>query len=429
MKKGLCLLIICALGILTACQSDYPGYDKTESGLYYKFHVKNKDAKLPEIGDILTVSMTYRTKDTVIFNSSELKEEFRFPLDKPTFKGDIFEGLAMMHLGDSASFIVSADSLKKFGNLPPLDTGLVLYFEIKLKHIQPKAEFEKQKLEFEKQQTEALEKLKLGENDEILKYVADNKIKVKPSESGLFYISQLTGSGTKVEKGKIAVIHYSATFLNGDKLFNSREKQKEPVYIEMGKDIEIQGLEEGILKMRAGGKAKLIIPSALAYGEKGIKGLIGPYAPLVYEVEVISVLTKDKYDKMMQEKEKASIEKYLKDNNVTVQPTDNGLFYIELKKGNGKRPVIGKKVLVHYTGMFLDGKIFDSSVKNGVPIEFVYGKGEYIQGLEEGLSFMNAGGKAKLIVPSNLGFGNEYSGNIGPFTPLIFEIELINVLP
>lgn len=427
MRKTLFLLSVIAMAFLMSCNSKYPGYDKTDSGLYYKFHKENKDAVKPQIGDILTVDMTYKTKDTVIFNSSELAEEFRFPLDEPTFKGDIFEGLAMMHLGDSASFIVSADSLKKFGNLPPLDSGTVLFFEVKLKHIQPKAEFEKQKAEFEKQQAAALEKLKLGENDEITKYVTENKIKVKPLESGLYFISLVAGSGAKVEKGKIAAIHYSATFLNGDKLFNSSEKQKEPVYIEIGKDIEIPGLEEGVLKMRAGGKAKLIIPSSLAYGEKGIKGLIGPYSTLIYEVQVLSILPKDKYDKMMQEKEKASIEKYLQDNNVNVRPTPTGLFYIELKKGLGKKPVMGKKVVVHYTGMFLDGKIFDSSVKNGVPIEFVYGKGEYIQGLEEGLSFMNEGGKARLIIPSNLAFGSEYSGNIGPFTPLVFEVELINV--
>jgi FKBP-type peptidyl-prolyl cis-trans isomerase len=427
MKKLLLLLIVPVLGLLSSCKSDFPGYDKTETGLYYKFHIENKKAKIPQIGDIITVDMTYRTKDTIIFNSAELKEEFRFPLDEPTFRGDIFEGLAMMHLGDSASFIVSADSLKKFGNLPPLDSGLVLYFDVKLKHIQPKAEFEKQKQEFEKQQAEALEKLKSGENDEILKYVTDNKIKVKPLESGLYFISQISGSGQKVEKGKIIAIHYSATFLNGDKLFNSKEKQKEPVYIEIGKDIEIQGLEEGVLKMKAGGKARLLIPSALAYGEKGIKGLIGPYSPLIYDVEVLSIIPKEKYSKMMQDKEKTAIEKYLKDNNVNVGPTSNGLFYIELKKGNGKKPVAGKKVIMHYTGMFLDGKIFDSSVKTGMPIEFVYGKGEYIEGLEEGLSYMNAGGKARLIIPSNLAFGNEYSGNIAPFTPLLFEVELINV--
>lgn len=427
MKKLIFLLLILSAGLLSSCHSDYPGYDKTETGLYYKFHKQDKKAKMPQIGDIITVDMTYGTKDTMIFNSVELKDDFRFPLDAPTFRGDIFEGLAMMHLGDSASFIVSADSLKKFGNLPPLDSGLVLFFNVKLKHIQPKAEFEKQKQEFEKQQAEALQKLKSGENDEILKYVSENKIKVKPLESGLYFISQITGNGQKVEKGKIIAIHYSATFLNGDKLFNSKEKQKEPVYIEMGKDIEIQGLEEGVMKMRAGGKARLIIPSALAYGEKGIKGLIGPYSPLIYDVEVISIVPKEKYNKMMQEKEKTAIEKYLADNNVAVKPTSDGLFYIELKKGNGKKPIAGKKVIIHYTGMFLDGKVFDSSVKTGMPIEFVYGKGEYIAGLEEGLSFMNVGGKARLIVPSNLAFGNEYSGNIAPFTPLLFDVELINV--
>lgn len=118
---------------------------------------------------------------------------------------------------------------------------------------------------------------------------------------------------------------------------------------------------------------------------------------------------------------------FLKRTNVQVEPTMSGLYFIEIKKGQGDSPVPLKKVKVHYLGYFIDGKVFDSSYDRGKPIEFKYGAGEVIQGWDEGLTKMSAGGKYKLIIPSYLAYGDVKRGPIPPNSTLIFEMELLEV--
>lgn len=103
------------------------------------------------------------------------------------------------------------------------------------------------------------------------------------------------------------------------------------------------------------------------------------------------------------------------------------MYFIEIKKGKGAKAENGKKVKVHYTGKFLNGNKFDSSVDRGQPIEFQLGSGQVIKGWEEGLTMMKAGGKAKFIIPSKLAYGDAGVGPIPPCSPLVFEVELVEV--
>lgn len=106
----------------------------------------------------------------------------------------------------------------------------------------------------------------------------------------------------------------------------------------------------------------------------------------------------------------------------------SGLKYTDLKTGKGKTAKPGSRLVVHYTGWFLDGKKFDSSKDRRMPFKFVLGKGEVVKGWEEGIIGMKEGGKRKLMVPPELGYGEKGVGDfIPPDTPLIFEIELLKV--
>src|SRR5262252_3730109 len=107
--------------------------------------------------------------------------------------------------------------------------------------------------------------------------------------------------------------------------------------------------------------------------------------------------------------------------------TVSGLKYIDLVVGNGESPKPGQTAIVHYTGTLENGTKFDSSVDRGQPFQFPIGLGKVIKGWDEGVMTMKVGGKRKLIVPPDLGYGADGVGPIPPNSTLIFEVELLGV--
>ena len=108
--------------------------------------------------------------------------------------------------------------------------------------------------------------------------------------------------------------------------------------------------------------------------------------------------------------------------------TSSGLSYVDMTVGTGPSPTAGKPVKVHYTGWLENGTKFDSSVDRGEPFVFTIGAGQVIPGWDEGVMSMKMGGKRKLIVPPELGYGAAGAGGvIPPNAVLIFEVELLDV--
>ena len=123
-------------------------------------------------------------------------------------------------------------------------------------------------------------------------------------------------------------------------------------------------------------------------------------------------------------------EKFLAENKTKqgIAVTLSGLQYEVLQNATGAKPQATDKVKVHYTGTTIDGRVFDSSVQRGEPIEFSLN--QVIPGWSEGVQLMNVGSKYKFYIPYNLAYGEQGipQANIPPFAPLIFEVELLDII-
>ena len=108
--------------------------------------------------------------------------------------------------------------------------------------------------------------------------------------------------------------------------------------------------------------------------------------------------------------------------------TPSGLKYVDVVVGTGASPVAGRSVKVHYRGTLTDGKEFDSSYGRNEPFVFTIGVGQVIKGWDEGVMSMKVGGKRKLTIPANLGYGARGAGGvIPPNATLLFDVELLEV--
>lgn len=431
-SKVLLAFIVVAF-FMTSCDNNkgqFPGYTKSDDGLYFKFHVEGSDTTTAQIGDLISTYMDYRTADT-IFNSTPAGAPFDLPLMESTYKGDVFAALAMMHSGDSATFMINADSffMLTVGAPRPefLDSNSYFFLDIKVLDIKTQAELDKERMEMTKEMTAAEIGLIEG-------YIASNKLTIQQDPSGIYYSKQKSGKGKMAAAGTFAKISVKARAIGANTDFI--DTKGEAFDYEVGTGQLGIGFETGLVKMKEGDKATMIIPFGLAWGATGMaQAGVAPYATLVFDVELVKVSSREELEankmkeaKTSQAKSAVELNKYLKSNNVTATPTASGLYYIEAVAGSGKQAIAGKKVKVHYTGTLLDGTKFDSSVDRGEPFEFTLGQREVIAGWDEGIALMKEGGKAKLIIPSDLGYGPRGSGPIPPNSILIFEVELIEVI-
>jgi peptidylprolyl isomerase len=138
------------------------------------------------------------------------------------------------------------------------------------------------------------------------------------------------------------------------------------------------------------------------------------------------------FQKSKKEREAAAMkaqEDMLNAHVANMEKTSTGLFYSIDKQGTGSKATKGQTVSVHYTGKLLDGTVFDSSYRRNEPISFKLGQNQVIAGWEEGISLLSQGAKAKLVIPSHLGYGASGAGGvIPPNATLVFELELVTII-
>ena len=284
MKKLFLLTLILGV-IFTSCKNDnnqIAGYDKSQTGLYYKFYEENQ-GNTPEMMELLDVVLSCVINDTIVIIP---ENRMILQMMEPMFAGDIFEGMKMMHKGDSASFIVRTDSTFYTLLRSPLPSEFsvndVMKFNIRLNDFYPESEFASKQIEFMKntfvEETLAAEK-------ELEKYLKDNGIKPIVTSTGLNYHKTKDGNGIKPQVGTLVKVHYTGKLLDGT-VFDSSVTRNEPFQFVLGIGQVIPGWDEGLQMMSKGEKGVFYIPYYLAYGNTG-SGPIPPFATLIFEVELI----------------------------------------------------------------------------------------------------------------------------------------------
>jgi FKBP-type peptidyl-prolyl cis-trans isomerase FkpA len=268
------------------------GYRQNDSDLYFKFLTKN-NPPTAKLGDLVSLQMVMKSSTGEVLKNSYTEgngKPILFPVKVSVFSGDIYEAVGMMSAGDSASFLIPADSMYKKVFRQPLPKsvikGSLLEFTIKTKWIKAQDEMKipARELEVDRSQL-AKEEVEMNE------YMVAHVLNMTKTKSGVYIQETKKGKGEIATVGKMISFNYIGKFLN-DELFEStfeKEQYGRPISITVGNQQVIRGWEEAFLEMRAGGFYTVIVPSHMAFGTKGKAGIIPPNMPLVFEIQVLSV--------------------------------------------------------------------------------------------------------------------------------------------
>ncbi|GAB4383501.1 MAG: FKBP-type peptidyl-prolyl cis-trans isomerase [Salibacteraceae bacterium] len=241
-------------------------------------------------------------------------------------------------------------------------------------------------------------------------------VEVIETESGLKVEIYQKGDGNKPSKGDIVLVHYTGMQLASGDTFDSSVERGEPIKFPLGVGRVIKGWDEGIALLSKGAKAKLTIPAKLGYGNRAI-GVIPPNSDLLFDVELFDFqpgptpIEHTVYE--TEGAEKISL--------------PSGLEIYLIEKGEGPQVQPGQQVSVHYYGYLRsNGEKFDESFARGEPFTFTLGRGEVIQGWEEGIAQLGVGDKAKIVIPYNLAYGEQGRPPVIPErADLVFDVEIM----
>jgi FKBP-type peptidyl-prolyl cis-trans isomerase len=404
----LSLILLMTGGLINGCGNDFSGFEDTGNNLYYKFHDKQECDNTPVIGDLVSFVMKVYGDDTVY---SEAYPVHRQRLEPSVYAGDLYEAIGLMCVGDSATFILSSDSLNFYygNNQMGAFPGTHVFIDVKLSEIFTLAMQERER-----------DSLISIENKILADYRENYMLGFTEIAPGVFFKETLQGRGAAVMDTSIISVKLIGATLEGEVFFPEEE---EPLDFRLMDDYGIPfNWNEAMRQLREGSKATIILSSPNAFGSAGFPmGNVGPYQPVKLDVEVRKVAAN------AQEFESYSIKEYVKRQNITQRPGAEGIYHIVLEEGTGDRLKSNDKVKVHYTGYYIDNmEVFDSSRRHGEPFDVVIDKSPVIEGWHLGLKRMKVGEKARLIIPSALGYGPEGSPpHIGPYSPLVFDIEVV----
>lgn len=433
MKKS-CLLVtlfcLSALMFFTSCdKGKFPGYNKTSNGLYYKFYHQDATAQKPELTDFLKVEMACYLNDSLYYDFQSSGREVYSQFLEPKFHGDLQEAYGMMHVGDSASFYVKADSIAVlYYDQDPAEVGLKPddYFRYEVKLVALKSE-----QEFQAEIDRMKEQLMEASRAELVAYIEKENIKEQPVESGIYIIPLEKGKGRCPVKGEKVELDFSATILNGQEVGSTYDMDEKFTFV-LGENFVIPGWEVILPKMHLGERVKAIVPFDMAYGEHQV-GNVPAYSNMVYDIKLLKITTKEELIKQAEEamkvlkaKSEQAFWDYIKANDIT-NYTKTGLFFAKADTTSGARLEEGQTARIRFDAYYLDGTPLGSSDQLGGSYELKYGEHGVLVGLEEAVGLLRVGEKGRFVLPYNLAYGENPYGNIPAYSNLVFDVELLEI--
>ncbi len=277
----------------------------------------------------------------------------------------------------------------------------------------------------------------------------------KKGNGGLLYDIHVDKGGAKIKDGDFISLNLVAK-TDGDSVLMSTYEAGHPIVTLLQKAQASGDIFAGV-KLLAEGDSATIKTNIDSIYKKGTRRppFKGKY--IVYEVKIEKVIPKGtlsdtafngritNYMKaqadVLRKAEPEKVKKYIADSKLAVTTTPSGLNYVITKQGTGDKPAVGDTAEVLYAAKYLNGKVFETNIKEVAQQNKTYNPGlQYkairipvgvkgvIPGWDEGLQLLNKGAKATFVIPSKLAYGEQGYQIIQPFTPLVFDVELVSII-
>ncbi len=295
-------------GLLIFLLSGCNTLDRGEGDLLYKIY-EDKAGPGIEVGDFVGLVAVEKTEsDSVTYTSHDYDRPSYMYLGNPIFKGDLLGGLKLLSLGDSALLKINLDSMVNHGRQRPVNhIGKYLVYNIRVTDVLKRGSLtdsaftEKVNAFVRKKQTEWMK----AQPYKIRDFIKKSNMKLQITPGGLYYHVSKMGEGISPSKGDTVELNYRISLMSG-KLLDSTypadgkmqidddfQKPDGPLrwYAGLGRRFYTPGFNQAMLMFPKGTKAKLIIPSHLAYGAEGGKG-IPPFIPLIVDLEILEIIPK-----------------------------------------------------------------------------------------------------------------------------------------
>jgi FKBP-type peptidyl-prolyl cis-trans isomerase FkpA len=300
MKK--IFLVIACLGLTSSlfAQNKIEDFSTSKDGVRYKMEKSNPKGRQLKEGDVIVGHFAVYFKDSMAFNNfnQPIQPCFAVTQTHRAFKGDLMDGLPMLHQGEVCMFAFPKDSMTKVQPLPPtLKSGDYVFYRVSVDSITTVEILQKEEAVKAKAEQKLADSLQLTERDRVLNYLKENNWS-DINREGIYYHELVAGEGKNADSLDVVTINYTGQLLDG-KVFdtsldsvakanniNQPGRKYEPLTFQIGAGQMIKGFEIAAKQMKKGGKAIVLLPSSLAYGGRRI-GEIPPYSPLLFTLEMV----------------------------------------------------------------------------------------------------------------------------------------------